>query len=221
MASKARGINYLDRQSSSLKLVQPSKVPNSQLLSNKSKLNADQSEALEISKYIIEKVLLPRILGRAATKKKKDAPKPATVPAATPMQPPKQTAADSRKNDAKTLPAGPKPKRIFGVKKKPPIVTEPTHKDQFTMTDDLKENVKTKPTNRSLKVKPKSATTKTKKSIAVLNDNKDRIETVSEANIEEITGKSGDLTAADIQGGGTGDGNLIISEITVKFCRRH
>lgn len=214
MASKAKFINSLDKQSSNPKLMQTSKVLNDKLLTNKLKLKPDHSEALKISKYIIEKVLLPKILGKPAPKKKKIVPAPAIVPEPEPKKP----APDAKQNAAKS-PAL-KPRRIIGVKKKTSIAKEPTHKDQSTTTDDLNEiDAKAKSTKRGVKVKPKTGLATAKKSSTASKDSKDQLETMAEANIEEISTKNADL-AANVQGGG-GEGDLIISEITVKFCRRN
>lgn len=229
--AKAKALNTID----SAKLTQSSKILNndsSQPIG--SKLTLDQSEALAISKYIIDKVLLPKILGKPAVKKEilgkptakkgKDEPKPPNIP--EPDKPLKQTVADARKNATKTLPIRLRPKRLYGVQKNISVRKEPTHKDQFTMTDDLNETVakaaKSKATKRSTKVKPKSASPAIKKSTTVAKEKTDRIERIGEANIEKISGKSADITTSDIQGdNGGGDEGLIISEITVKFCRRN
>lgn len=214
MASKAKFINNLDKQSSNSKLIPSSKVANDKLLSSKLKLKPDHSEALKISKYIIEKVLLPKILGKPAPKKKK------IVPAIVPEPEPKKPAADAKQNAVKSPVL--KPRRFTGVKKKPSVVKEPTHKDQFTSTDDLNEvDAKAKGTKRGVKAKPKSGLATAKKKTAASEDSKDQLETMGEANIEEISTKNADLAANVQSGGGGGDGDLIISEITVKFCRRN
>lgn len=216
MVSKAKGLNATDKQSFNSKLMQSSssKVSNEKLLSNtKLKSKTDQSEALKIGKFIIEKVLLPKIFGKPVAKKK---PKPEIVP--EPVQPPKPSTADAKKNVAKTLPPViVKPKRI--LKKKAPVVIEPTYKNQSTTTDDLNEvdaKVDKKGAKRAVKAKPKTAPAK-KPATAT----KEQVETIVEPNIAEISAKSTDLMTSEFQGGGSGDGDLIISEITVKFCRRN
>lgn len=219
MASKAKFINNLDKQSSNSKLIPSSKVANDKLLSSKLKLKPDHTEALKISKYIIEKVLLPKILGKPAPKKKKIVP--AIVPEPEPKKPePKKPAADAKQNAAKSPVL--RPRRLTGIRKKPPVEKEPTHKDQFTTTDDLNETeAKAKGTKRGVKAKPRSGLVAAKKKTAASADSKDQLETIGEANIEEISTKDADLAANVQGGGGGGDGGLIISEITVKFCRRN
>lgn len=207
MASKARDIIAVDKQLANSKLTpSSSKISNGKLLLNKSKSN--QAEALKISKYIIEKVLMPKVFAKVAPKKKKIIPKPPPEP----IEPPKPTAAEARKIAAK--PPVQKPMKRLGIKKKPVVEKEPTHKDQFTTTDDLNQvDAKPKTKKRIVKAKPKSTPETTKK------DSENQLETIGDSNIEEISDQSVVMAAADIQGGG--DGDLIISEITVKFCRRN
>lgn len=206
--AKPNGI--IDKQTPSQKLIRSSKVTDDKLLSNKLKMKADQSDAFKISKYIIEKVLLPKIFGTTTPKKKKNVPPPMLEP----IEPPKQSTADAKKNATKTTLSVLRPRKV--VKKKAPIEKEPTHKVQSTSTDDLAETIakaeKAK-AKRGVKVKPKTVKKSTTPS-------KDQIETIGDANTDEICGRSAAFTTADIQGGGGGDGDLIISEITVKFCRR-
>lgn len=211
MSSKARDLIVVDRQPTNSKLMQPSsKISNGKLLLNKSK--SSQVEALKLSKYIIEKVLLPKVFGKQAPRKKKIIPQP------EPIEPPKPTPVEARKIAAKTPPPVQRPKKLLGIKKKPVVVQEPTHKDQFTSTDDLNQvDAKAKGSKRTVKAKPKSTLETAKKQTLTPKDN--QLETIGDSNTEEISDKSVALAAADIQGGG--DGDLIISEITVKFCRRN
>lgn len=209
MASKAKGI--IDKQTPSQKLIRSSKVTDDKLLSNKLKMKADQSDALRISKYIIEKVILPKVFGTTMPKKKKNVP-PRIL---EPIEPSKQSTADAKKNAPKTttLPCL-RPKRP--VKKKAPVEKEPTHKVQSTSTDDLAEMI-----TKAEKAKAKRGIKGTPKAVKKSTiPPKDQVETIGDANTDEMSGKNAVFTTADIQGGGGGDGDLIISEITVKFCRR-
>lgn len=190
----------------------------------KIKLKPPSPEAIAVSQYVIEKVLLPKVFSTweerngirpsmakktmlPKPKKKKAKPKPVEEPPPEPEPTHKEqfTTVDGLEEmiakAAKALAA--KLKKIADKR-------GPTHKEQCTTTEDLEETIAqvekaANPPKRSSKVKSKTAV-----------KSKGSLEAIAEPNADLIATDSNAL--ADIQGGGGGD--LIINEITVRFCRR-
>lgn len=173
---------------------------------------AKSNEALKISKYIIENVVLPKMLGKPAAKKKKIVSKLQVIPEPEPPQVKRSPSELKKSQVVKSPSVVSKPKRLL-KKKVAGKVKEPTHKEQCTSTDDLtaaeEKAKKAAATKRKVKPKPKI------------------VEKPIEPIVEPNPNESSESTAYNIHdsfgggGGGGGDGDLIISEITVKFCRRN
>lgn len=183
--------------------------------SPQTRLDITRSENEMISKFILEKVILPKILEKEKPKKTVTRKRPIPVREVKVAEDMKSVTRD-RTESAVTKPEKPKMtiKRKMPAKKAP---KEPTHKEQACNTDDMSKclpplkpvkKAEPKPKPRVLSKKAASKPIEMKKKLEIP-------EQIPEEHIEEI----GDATLARPHLIADQFDGLSISEITVKFSR--